>query len=90
MSDRAQDALKATEIAIGTLRTIQALTRVGPDKAQDALLTINAIVDVLQEGLDGRTSPEVVEAELQALVGDLDLETATRDIDDKFDAGDES
>ena len=33
------DVLRATEIAIDTLKTIQALTRVGPDRAQDALLT---------------------------------------------------
>jgi hypothetical protein len=72
------DSLKAVEIALGALKTIRALTRVGPDKAQDALQTINAIIETVQEGLDGKTTPDVVEAELKALAGDTTIA-------DKFD-----
>jgi hypothetical protein len=78
----AQDVLKATEIALGALKMIQTLTQVGPDKAQDALQTINAIIETLHEGLDGKTTPDVVEAELRALMGS-DITVA-----DKFDHGD--
>jgi hypothetical protein len=63
-----EDFLRARDIAIGTLRTIQALTQVGPDKAQDALQTINAVIDTLHDGLDGKTPLDIVEAELKALV----------------------
>ena len=78
-----EDFLRARDIAIGALRTIQALTRVDPDKAQDALQTINAIIATLHDGLDGKTTPEVVEAELKALVNIIE-----NDIHDKFDPGD--
>lgn len=82
MSD--PDIERAREIAIGSLRIIQALTRVGPDKAQDALQTIAAIIVTVQDGLDGSSSPEIVEAELQALVN------FTEDaVHDKFDPSDD-
>jgi hypothetical protein len=74
----ANDVLRATEIAIDALKMIQALTRVGPDKALDALQTISAIIATVQEGLDGKTTPDVVEAELKALAGDTTIA-------DKFD-----
>jgi len=83
MSDR----IRAIEIAVDTLPAIQALTRVSPDKAQDALQTICSIIETLQEGIDGRTSPEVVQAEIAAFIGDFDLPTG---IHNKFDAGGES
>ena len=67
------DSLKAVEIALGTLKTIRALTRVGPDKAQDALQTIHAIIVTLQDGLAGKTTPDIVEAELRALVNVVDI-----------------
>jgi hypothetical protein len=76
MTVDAQDVLRMTEIAVKTLKTIQALTQVVPDKAQDALLTINAIIRTLQDGLDGKTTPDIVEAELNAL---------TSSVDDQFD-----
>jgi hypothetical protein len=80
-----RDILKATEIALGALKTIQALTRVGPDKAQDALQTIAAIIVTVQDGLDGSTTPDVVEAELKALMNVENDDTA---VADKFDNGD--
>lgn len=84
MSDR----IRAVEIVVDTLPAIQNLTRVGPDNAHDALLMIHAIVETLQEGLDGKTSPEVVQAEIAAILSDQTA--ATSDIQDKFDPGGES
>lgn len=83
-----EDKLRATEIAIEALQTIQKLTCIGPDRTQDALLTIRAIVVTVCEGLDGKTSPEVVAAELAALVSDFDLNMDA--VHNKFDAGGEA
>ena len=83
MSLEAQNAQKATEIAIGALKTIRDLTRVSGDKAQDALQTIGAIIESLLDGLSGKTTPDVVEAELRALVSAM-----ATDINGKFDSSD--
>ena len=81
-----EDGRRARDIAIATLKIIQALTRVGPDKAQDALLTINAIVETLYEGLDGRTTLDIVEAELKALVSPVENDAFS--VADQFDNSD--
>jgi hypothetical protein len=87
-SDQAKDALKMSEIAISALESIQDLTTVGVDKAPDALQTIGAIVGSLLEGFAGKTTPDVVEAELHALVSRAT--SAETRIDEKFDHGDSS
>ena len=82
MSFDEASARKATEIAIGALPAIRDLTRVSGDKAQDALQTIAAIIESLLDGLSGKTAPDVVEAELQALVSAV----VATDVNSKFDS----
>jgi hypothetical protein len=84
-----EDFLRARDIAIGALRTIQALTQVGPDKAQDALQVIGAIIQTLYDGLNGKTTPDIVEAELKALadIRDREVSKQPKPVDERFDPG---
>lgn len=81
-SDQAKDALKMREIAVNALESIQDLTTVGVDRAPDALQTIGLIVGSLLEGFAGKTTPDIVEAELRALA------SRPQSLDEKFDHGD--
>lgn len=63
-----KDALKMADVAIDALSMIRGLTKVGGDKTASALAAVGAIVDTLQDGLAGKTSPEIIAAELDALI----------------------
>lgn len=71
MSSRTKDALKMAELAIDGLELIQGLTRIGGDKAAAALRAIDKVVSTLHDGMDGKTTPDIVAHELDALRADL-------------------
>jgi hypothetical protein len=85
------DATDVSQMFMATndaLKMLRALTAVEPDKTQDALQLIATIVDSLQEGFDGKTTPEIVEAELKALTTRAAALIPNRQLHDKFDTGD--
>lgn len=87
--DSAKDALKMLGVALDGLETIQKLTNVGGDRAGEALTAISLVVEALQEGFTGKTSPDVVHAQLKAhqdaiAAGDIAAQAA---LHDKFDKG---
>jgi len=87
--DETKDVFRIAEVATDALKTLRALaTRVEPDKAQDALQLIAAIVEALQEGFEGKTTPDVVEAELKALTARAAALVTGQELHDKFDTGD--
>ena len=67
----AKDALKMAGLAVGQLGLIQALTTIGGGGAGLALSAIGKIVEALQGGFDGKTTPEMVEADLAKLLGQI-------------------
>lgn len=86
MSTHTKDALKVAGYAIDALQLIQSLTKVGGDKAAKALEAIDKVVATVNDGLDGRTSPEIVARDLDALRAALlnnDAE-ADRELREKF------
>ena len=62
-----KDALRMAALGVDGLQLIQNLTSVGGDKAEAALKAIDAIVQSLQDGFDGTTTPDVVATELDVL-----------------------
>lgn len=84
----AADVSQMVAATNGALKMLRALATVDLDKTQDALQLIALIVESLQEGFDGKTSPEIVEAELKALTPRAAALIANRQLHDKFDTGD--
>jgi len=77
----AKDVLKVTGTVVDSLDVIQGFTGVGGPGADAALAAIGKIVGMLQEGLAGKTSPEIVAADLREWRAHLDV--LTNAIDDK-------
>lgn len=71
MSTTTKTALKMAEVAIDGLEVIQAMTKIGGDKAAAALQAIDKVVSTLRDGLDGVASPQTVVLELDALRAQL-------------------
>lgn len=67
MSDRAKDVFRMASIMIDGLEVIQGLTKIGGTRAAEALQAIDKIVLALHDGLDGKTTPDIVESEVKAL-----------------------
>jgi len=85
--DAARDALKMGEALIEGLATIQKLTQIGGDRTGEALTAISLVIETLEEGFSGKTSPDVVMAQLKAhqdalAAGDA---AAQKAIHDQFD-----
>jgi hypothetical protein len=74
-----KDALKIAGLAVGQLGLIQSLTKVGGTAAGQALGAIGAIVNALQSGFDGHTTPEQVEANLAELLKQIAINDAIAD-----------
>lgn len=87
MSSHTKEALKMAAIAIDGLEMIQGLTRFGGPGATAALATISNIVGTLQHGLDGKTTPDAVASELDALRAQLlnNDDAADAELREKFD-----
>lgn len=84
----AKDILKVTSTVVESLDVIQGFTGVGGSGADAALAAIGKIVGMLKDGLAGKTSPEIVDADLKewrshlgVLVGAIDAKNA--DIDER-------
>lgn len=65
--DKARQALKMFDTTIHGLESIQELTKVGGDKAHDALVLVDAIVTALLDGFNAKTTPETTHFEIQAI-----------------------
>lgn len=84
-----RDALQTTLVVVDALDTLQQIARTYTNRPEDALQTIDVMIDSLRDGLAGKTSPDVLKAELQALAEQIANEQR-RAIDGKFDPGDVS
>jgi hypothetical protein len=63
----AKTALQMAGLAIDGLEVLQAMTKVGGDKAEAALQAIDKVIATLKEGMDGKASPQAVSGEIDAL-----------------------
>lgn len=63
----AKQALAMAGLAIDGLEVIQAMTRLGGDKAQAALQSIDKVIATLKEGMDGKAPQQAVSGEIDAL-----------------------
>jgi hypothetical protein len=79
-----EDALKIAALAPDVLRTIKAIA--DREKALAALAAIKSIATTLLDGLEGKTSPQVVLSHLESLQESLRGNDAAADaaIDRKF------
>jgi hypothetical protein len=68
---KAREALDMIKVAIDGLEAIERLTHIGGPKAEAALAATRAAVVALREGFDGKTSPQVVLAQIESLHDDL-------------------
>lgn len=76
--------------ALAALDTIRAFARTDTDRPQDVLQTVEVMLASLQDAFTGKTTPEVLAAELAALVDVHGREVSKRPrtpIDEKFDPG---
>ena len=62
----AEDALKMGAALIAGVATIQKLTQLGGDRASEALTAIALVIETLEEGFAGKTSPDVIMAQFKA------------------------
>jgi hypothetical protein len=83
---KAREALDMIKVAIDGLEAIEKLTHIGGPKAEAALAATRAAVVALREGFDGKTSPQIVLAQIEALHDELKQNDATADaaLHDKF------
>ena len=76
--------------AFAALDTIRAFARQDTDHPQDVLQTVEIMLASLQDGLTGKTTPDVLAAELAALVDVHGRESSKRPrtpVDERFDPG---
>lgn len=71
MSTTVKDALKMAGLAVDGLELIQGLTGVGGLPAAKALQAIDKVVKTLRDGMEGKTSPEIVARDLDSLRAEL-------------------
>lgn len=84
----AKDVLRTTMVVIDALDTLQMVARTYTDRPDDALQTIDVMIESLRDGLAGRTTPDVLAAEVRALLEQIANEHPTRPtLDSKFDPG---
>lgn len=74
-----KDALKMAAVAIDGLEVIQSMTRIGGDRAADALAAIDRVVASLRDGLGGKASAQAVANEIDALFNGLAANDAAAD-----------
>ncbi|MDB4955845.1 MAG: hypothetical protein JWO36_3414 [Myxococcales bacterium] len=75
---------------LAALDTIRTFARTDPDRSQDVLQTVEVMLASLQDALTGKTSPDMLAAELAALVDVHGRAVSKRfltPIDERFDPG---
>lgn len=75
----ARHALDMAKVAVDGLELIEKITNVGGDKADAILAATKAAIVALREGFDGKTSPQIVLSQLEALHDSLRLNDAAAD-----------
>lgn len=75
--------------SLAALDTIRAFARMDTDRPHDVLQTVEVMLASLQDGLSGKTTPDVLAAELAALVDvhGREVSKQPKPIDDRFDLG---
>lgn len=83
-----RSGLDIASVAVDVAERIEGWAHVGGDKAEAALAAIRSALAALKEGIAGKTSPEVVLAQLEALHVSLRDNDAAADsaLDAKFKA----
>lgn len=79
------------ETIVGALQAIEKITHVGGPKADEALAAIKAVLEALEDGFKGDSTPHEVLARIDALHASLKSndESADADLARKFDVGGE-
>jgi len=67
--DKARQVLQVFDSTLDGLKAIQDLTKIGGDKARDALIMIDAIASALIAGFSGDRPPLDVKREIETLRG---------------------
>ncbi len=82
-----RDSLGVATVVIHGIEAIEHVTGIGGQPAELVLHTIESIISTVKEGLDAKTSPEVVLASLKALTDQLTSNDAAADkeLNDRFD-----
>lgn len=75
-------SLTIDDVIDGGLTIIHGLTRVTGPKMDAALLAIGLVVSALRDGLSGKTTPEIVQADLDALIKSVSDKDAANDAAD--------
>lgn len=81
-----QDALKMIEAAFHGLEVIHELTNVGGTKAEGVLVAIRGVLTAIHDGFDGKTTPDIVLAEIESFRHSIAGNDTTVDteLDEKF------
>lgn len=74
-----RDVVKMIDAALRGLEVIQKLTNVGGVKAEGVVAAIRGVTKAISEGFDGKTSPEIVLAELEAFAASIANNDAAAD-----------
>ncbi len=82
----ARNALTMASVALDGLDFIELLTHVGGDKAEAALKLARSTITALKEGFAGKTDPQLVLAQIQAMHEAIRIDDAAADqaLHDKF------
>lgn len=63
----ARTMLQMGEVAVGALEAIEKLTHLGGPKAEAALVAIRAVLSALDDGFDGKVSPQAALSQIESL-----------------------
>lgn len=82
-----KDGLRMAALAVDGYEMIEGLMNVSDDKAPVALKAVSTIVKMIRDGVDGKTSPDIVENGLAVLKRSLADDDAAFDaaLREKFD-----
>lgn len=88
--DKARDAVKMIDVAVKGMEQLQGLTKIGGLKAEAILMAVDVGLASIADGFAGKTSPEIVEADINAAIESLKSSIvsnnaqAADDLDKKF------
>jgi len=80
--------MEASDV-LAALETIRAFARTDTDRPADVLQTVEVMLASLQDALAGKTTPDVLTAELAALVDvhGREVSKQPKSVDERFDPG---